>query len=258
MERKIDISDYLLGELTQAERTEFETQLANDPQLAAEVASLGNVVSKLEAAPVEVWDELEVPALDMSMFVDAAAPVVDAAAASAAASQPAPAKPERESAWKRFFAGGVRLNPAFAGLAVVAIFAGGIAFGFAADDGQSGGDPPILAGNPNEQQMKLKPVSALDPNAKGQMWLDDSKHTMRFKLKGLKHTQEGHFYEAWMMDGNTRGVSLGSFQPDKDGTVTLTVPVPVDHKDFPTLAITLESADGNTAPSSEAILTSPL
>ncbi|MBJ7347188.1 MAG: anti-sigma factor [Thermoleophilaceae bacterium] len=257
MERKIDISDYLLGELTDAERAEFETQLASDPQLAAEVAGLGDVVAKLEAAPVEVWDELEVPALDMSLFVDSSAPVAEDAVTSAPAFEPAPVHQERESVWKRFFAGGVRLNPAFAGLAVVAIFAGGIAFGFAADSGQTGGGTLVKV-NPNEQEMTLKPVSALDPGARGEMWLNEKKQTMRFKLTGLAHTQEGHFYEAWMMNGNTRGVSLGSFKPDKDGTVSLTVPVPVNEKDFPTLAITLESADGNTAPSSEAILTSPL
>ena len=57
------LSDYLLGELDDAERTAFEAELARDPALAAEVERLRPIVSRLESLDAAAWDPPEAPAL---------------------------------------------------------------------------------------------------------------------------------------------------------------------------------------------------
>ena len=61
--RDEEISAYLLGELEEAERADFERRLARDPELRDEVEGLRPVVSRLVALPDQAWDAPEPPPL---------------------------------------------------------------------------------------------------------------------------------------------------------------------------------------------------
>lgn len=59
-----DISSYLLGELSEAERAEFERAAAADPDLAANIAWLEPLVQSLRTLGHAAWTELDqLPAL---------------------------------------------------------------------------------------------------------------------------------------------------------------------------------------------------
>ena len=64
-ERDEAISAYLLGELDDAERAEFERRLAREPALRAEVEALRPVVRGLAAMPQEAWKAPEPPPLSL-------------------------------------------------------------------------------------------------------------------------------------------------------------------------------------------------
>jgi hypothetical protein len=94
--------------------------------------------------------------------------------------------------------------------------------------------------------------TALVPGARGEATLTKTSSGWRIELDatGLPRLQEGRFYEAWLR--NTAGVlvPIGTFNEGRDVTMW----AGVSPKDFRTLTVTREQADGEQASSGEKVL----
>ena len=226
------LSDYLLGELDGAERMRFEAELARDPALAAEVARLRPVVTRLESLDAAAWDPPAAPALP-----PLAANVADVAAPAA-----------RPAWWRRALV----LRPLAATALAVVLLALGVGAGLllgggADDDGAAPG-----------RVLALDPVEPLGGDASGTATISTNDGRATVKVRGLKPSERGDFYELWLLNSPNDLVSLGSFHVPASGEVDVTVPLPANPDDFAALDVSVEPPDGNPAHSSRSVLRAPL
>lgn len=246
------LSEYLLGDISDARRKELESEIASDPELAAEIAELGPIVAKLEALPDEAWSDAEPPAFTLpgrAAPVASTAPTVPAEPRPAASPPPRPAR--REGALQRFFGGSFSLRPALALGCALLLFAGGVGVG-----ALSGGsdNAPIDALGPTVQQASLSPVAEFDQQATGSADVKHDGKLIRLKLSGLKPNSEEDFYEAWLMDPKNGLVAIGTFTVDERGEAKLDLPVPVGTDRYPVVDISLQPVDGKPTHSGVSVL----
>jgi hypothetical protein len=99
--------------------------------------------------------------------------------------------------------------------------------------------------------MALKGTE-LAPGAAGDATLTKTNSGWRIELDatGLPRLDNGRFYEAWLRNGAGVLVPVGSFNDGEDVTLW----AGVSPKDFSTLTITQEAADGDQASSGQRIL----
>jgi anti-sigma-K factor RskA len=239
MDNRPEITDYLLGELSSDQRTEFERELRANPALAAEVDELSQLVTQLETLPEEAWDETQPPPLRLDALQLDGAPAERKSA-------PAP----RESFLERFFGGSLSLKPAIAMASVAIVFAAGLGVGLLT--GTSNNSASTLGGS--LQQASLAPVSKIDPQATGSADIKKDGQVIRLKLSGLKPSGNNEFYEAWLMDPDNGFISVGTFRVGSDGGTTLDLPVPVGTKKFPIVDISLQPANGKPTHSGVSVL----
>jgi anti-sigma-K factor RskA len=233
MSARDHVSDYLLGELSDAERARFEAALAADPGLAAEVERLRPVVARLDALEPSVW----VPPDDLPPL-----PPLPGTAAPPAA--PAPRRPRW---WQRPLA----LRPLPAAAIATVLLVVGIAAGVLV----AGGDGDDAAGG---RVIALAPVEPLGGKATGTAQFAASGERAKVHLTGLPPSEDGEFYELWLLNAPDDLVSLGSFQVPASGEVDVSVPVPGDAGAFKALDVSVEPADGDPAHSSKSVLRAPL
>ena len=229
------LSDYLLGELDGEERDRFEAALAADPALAAEVERLRPVVSRLATLEPAAWE----PAGDLPPLP----PLVSAADEGRAGA----AAPRRPRWWQRSLV--LRPFPA-AALAVVLL-----ALGLVSGTLLSGGDPDEASGG---RVIALAPVEPLGGQATGTARFAASGERATVHVSGLPPSEEGEFYELWLLNAPDDLVSLGSFSVPASGEVDVTVPVPGDADAFQALDVSVEPADGDPAHSAKSVLRAPL
>ena len=244
-DRARDLASYLLGELDEGARRDFERILAEDPSLAAEAEQLSRIVTRLDAVDAAAWELPEPPPLRL-----------DPQALGESPTATSPAKARRESFLARLFGGSMRLQPALAAGLVALIFVGGLGAGLliAGDSGPGDdGDSALSA-----QAIDLQPVGTLNAAASGNAQLENSGEKIRIRVNGLQPNQAGDFYEAWLMDPKNGLVSIGSFKVGDDGSAEIDVPVPVDPKSFPIVDISLEPSDGAPAHSGKSVLRAEL
>ena len=250
-DRARDLASYLLGELDEGDRRDFERILAEDPSLAAEAEQLSRIVTRLDAVDAAAWELPEPPPLrlDPQTLGEAAAPSESPPATSAA-------KARRESFLSRLFGGSMRLQPALAAGLVALIFVGGLGAGLllAGDSGPGDDGGSTLAA----QAIDLQPVGTLNSGASGEAQLENTGEKIRIRVNGLQPNQAGDFYEAWLMDPKNGLVSIGSFRVGDDGSAEIDVPVPVDPESFPIVDISLEPSDGAPAHSGKSVLRAEL
>jgi anti-sigma-K factor RskA len=234
MENRPDITDYLLGELSPEQNNTFERELAGNPELAAEVEELSQIVTRLEELPEEAWDSPVPPPLRLRTTEDTAeAPQADG-----------------KSFLDKFFGGSFALKPAVAMFAVMGIFAAGLAVGLLT------GESDNSASNfgTTLQQASLAPVGDVDRQAAGSAAIKKDGQVIRIKLSGLKPSGDSDFYEAWLMDPKNGFVGIGTFRVGEDGETTLDLPVPVGTKEFPIVDISLQPTDGKPTHSGVSVL----
>lgn len=248
MDRNDTINDYLFGELSPEDRARFEQQMANDPQLAAEVKELDGIVLELEALPTEAWENVEPPALRISDAIARERAAVAPVEAPAAA-RDSRVKDKQPGLIGRFFGGSLALKPAFAFAAVALFFVAGIGVGQI-----SGSDDSVSPVGPSLQQASLMPVGEVDAAASGKADLKKDGQVIRIKLSGLKPSGDDDFYEAWLMDPKNGLVGIGTFRVGDDGQTTLDLPVPVGTKEFPIVDISLQPVDGKPTHSGVSVL----
>jgi anti-sigma-K factor RskA len=220
-----DLSDYLLGELEDTEHVRFEAEVAADPDLAAEVERLRPVVRRLDALDPAVW-----------------APAGELPPLPAVACEPGA---RRTRWWQRALV--VRPFPA-AALAAV-LLALGIGAGVLLSGNADEGDGRVIA---------LAPVEPLGGTASGTARFAASGERATVHLTGLPPSEDGEFYELWLLNAPDDLVSLGSFSMPASGELDVTVPVPGDAQGFAALDVSVEPADGDPAHSSKSVLRAPL
>jgi anti-sigma-K factor RskA len=224
-ERDQAIVAYLLGELDEAERTEFDRRLAGDPGLRDEVARLRGVVSSLATLPEQAWTPPEPPPLS--------APGETARRARAPRARP--------RAWRWTPA---RLA-ATAGLAALLLGAG-IWIGTLVDEDPGGAGP--LGGS----SIALTPLRDGEA-ARGELTVaEDDSDRASLSVSGLAPNRDD-FYEVWLL-GDPGLVSLGSFRVGADGSATVGLRLPVDPSQYGSFDISLEPNDGDPSHSSDSVL----
>ena len=92
----------------------------------------------------------------------------------------------------------------------------------------------------------------LVPGASGEATLTKTSSGWRIELDatGLPRLEGGRFYEAWLRNPAGVLVPIGTFNESQDVTLW----AGVSPKDFPTLTVTRERADGDQASSGEKVL----
>jgi anti-sigma-K factor RskA len=129
---------------------------------------------------------------------------------------------------------------ALAGAAAIAVAA--IAVGFA-----------VFRSNPSAEQFQgALAATKLAPGANGQATLTKTSSGWRIELSatGLPRREGSRFYEAWLRNAQGVLVPIGTFN---DGR-SVTLWAGVSPKDFSTLTVTRELADGDQASSGEKVL----
>ena len=100
-------------------------------------------------------------------------------------------------------------------------------------------------------QAALAPT-ALAPDAKGKATLTKTSSGWRIHLTatGLPRLENGRFYEAWLRNTSGVLVPIGTFNDGRNVTLW----AGVSPKDYSTLTVTRERADGNQGSSGEKVL----
>lgn len=234
MNDQIDISDYLLGELSGDQLAEAERRYREDPSFRDEVDRLRPAVRLLDGLPDQAWQATEPPPLQV--------PVEETTAG---------ARPESSRRTQRWWQG-LLLRPAFAGVAALALIALGIAFGVLVAGGDS--DPTPEGGD----LLALEPVEPRGEGATGSARLvGGGGGEAVVEVSGVEQSAEGEFYELWLLSGPDELVSLGSFKVGASGEETVRVPLPVDPDEFEFVDISVEPDDGDGSHSGRSILRAP-
>lgn len=182
------------------------------------------------AASSELADRLAEQQQALSFTRSAAAEVE--APASLRTRVDAQRRPRRASAPQRFVLIGV------AAAAVVAVAIGAAVLRSSGTSGE-------------RFQAALAPTT-LAPAASGDATLTKTPSGWRVELraKGLPHLDRGRFYEAWLRNAAGVLVPIGTFNDGRKVTLW----AGVSPKDFGTVTVTRERADGNQATSGEKVL----
>jgi hypothetical protein len=140
----------------------------------------------------------------------------------------------------------VPMRPAFVLVGATATAVLAVAIGVAVFDSSSSGERLHAA---------LAPTN-LAPGASGDATLTKTSSGWRIQLaaEGLPRLDGGRFYEAWLRNGAGVLVPIGTFNEGKDVTLW----AGVSPKDFTTLTVTRELADGDQASSGQKVLAGPV
>ena len=217
---------YLLGELDESQAAEFDRRLQSDPELRVEVEAMRPLVADLEALPGEAWPDTE-----------------------AAATTPPAAATSPEAAVKR--RSGRRLwslRPAFAVAALIVALLVGAAAGtlLSGSDGDSSVSAAALTLDP------LSPAS----QARGEVAMP-APDEMVLTVSDLPPSEQGQYYELWLLDGAEQTVPVASFRVGADGTAKLRVPLPADPAAFRYFDVSRQRASQGTEHSADSVLRGP-
>ena len=224
------LSDYLLGEGTDAQRAEAERRLAADPALRVRAQQLGDVTDRLKALPGLAWQGLELPSeLGEPPGRRRARPDSD-----------------RPGVSRRRW----RASPALAAVALAIVFAAGIGLGALIWSGSSGPRATV------EHTVTLTALPGSAPQARGTAILTSDGH-LRLSVAGLPPTAAGHFYEAWLMTSTTRLVAIATFRVTPGGHATMTVMLPAAATAYRYIDISAQSAGAGPDHSGDSVLRGP-
>lgn len=110
----------------------------------------------------------------------------------------------------------------------------------------------VSSGTSGERLKVALGPTQLDPGARGKATLAKTSSGWRITLNatGLPRLDGGRFYEGWLRNQAGVLVPIGTFNAGRKVTLW----AGVSPKDFPTLSITREQADGNQASSGQKVL----
>jgi anti-sigma-K factor RskA len=238
-EPRIEISDYLLGELSHEERAEAERLMRDDADFRAQVERLRPVVAELSELPPEAWDAPEPPPLRAP---DPGASPPWAGAADAGERRVRPAMQPRPR-W-------LALRPALAaGLSVVFIGLG-VGIGLLIGDGDGGGEATAPSAD-----IALEPVTDQGAPARGTARIGAVEGGEAvIEVSDLPASAAGEYYEIWLLNSPEDLVSAGSFRVPESGQATVAVPLPADPGSFRFVDISRERVSGDPGHSGDSVL----
>jgi anti-sigma-K factor RskA len=110
----------------------------------------------------------------------------------------------------------------------------------------------FASGTSGQRFQAALAATALSPGASGKATLTKTSSGWQIELhaSGLPHLDGGRFYEAWLRNGAGMLVPVGSFNDGRNVTLW----AGVSPKQFRTLTVTRERADGNQSSSGEKVL----
>src|SRR5262249_50330662 len=110
----------------------------------------------------------------------------------------------------------------------------------------------LSSGSSAEQFRAALGPTALAPSAKGKATLTKTSSGWRIQLSatGLPRLENGRFYQAWLRNSSGVLVPVGSFNDGRHVTLW----AGVSPKDFTTLTVTRERADGDQGSSGQKVL----
>jgi anti-sigma-K factor RskA len=221
---------YLLDALDPAERTAFETHLADCDACRAELRWLAPAIDVLPAAV----EQIEPPPELRDRILGA----IDGDRPRTATS---PAYAERPSFWSRL-AG----RPALAGAAAAVALAIGLAGGYAL-----GGD----SDDPSTVAATTVPIQTVTPEvqAAGNVVNHDGNWTL--DISHLPDLEAGRVYQVWMRKGEQLIPSV-LFVTSRDGTAKIVLPGETGTADE--MLVTREPSGGSEAPTSEPLVSAKL
>ena len=225
-----EVGAYLLGALTDAERSAFEDHLAGCPECRHELERLRPAA---EVLPRSV-EQVEPPASLKRSLME----VVDREARAAGTAEPART---RRSLTERL-SGLLRpIRP----VAVAGVLAAGLLIGFAVAQLGGGDDGRTVVASVDHNKL---------PDASGRLTVhDDGEATL--EVRGMPSPGAGRVYQAWVQrDGMVE--PQPTFEVGADGAGA--VAVPEDVSGAQAVLITREPRGGSRAPSEKPILTVPL
>jgi Anti-sigma-K factor rskA len=212
-----DLSGYLLGELSDDERARFEQAIANDPTLRARVERLRPVVEQLGRVPGSAWETV-VPAGEK---------------------QP-PARPRLRGRST------VRLPRLAALLAATVLVGAGIAIGVLIERPSS----------PHGVTVSLRPLQGAPSTASGVATTVGAARIV-LRVRRLRPTAPGAYYEAWLMTSTTDLVPIASFDVNNYGNADLDVPLPAPPHQYRYIDISLQHLGAGLAHSQQSVLRGP-
>jgi anti-sigma-K factor RskA len=232
----IDISGYLLGELSDDERAAADRMIREDPGLRARVERLRPVVGRLEALPAEAWQEAHPPPL-----------VLGEREESVPGAAPRGSTGRRRWRWPQ----SLTLRPFTVALASLAFLVAGLGAG-------------VLIGSSSETSGEVEETLALEPvpprgdTGSGSAELIGADlGEAEVDVSGLEPNAPGEFYELWLLTSPDDLVSIGSFRVDDSGSASVRVPLPVDPAEFEFIDLSIERDDGDASHSGRSVLRGP-
>ena len=225
MTTPVDITGYLLGELDSEDAARLTRLAHEDPAIAAEVARLRPIVTRLQTMPDEAWEPVEPPALAVDLEL-------------------ATPSPRRALRMPRLV-----LRPVVAVACSVLLVAAGAGIG-ALISGSPG------TAGPAGSQIGLVAYGAADPGATGAVKVAANGKGATVSVSGLAPTRDGQYYELWLMNSGEDLVSLGGFQVDDTGHAEVKIPLPADVNAYKYVDVSLEATDGKPGHSAVSVLRS--
>lgn len=226
----VDPALVVLGELSADEQREADRLLTGDARFRTEVERLRRAAAVVATTPAEVWQADPPPPLDVER---------------ALAGRPT-RRPRPRAGWAP--------RAVLVGAAATVLVAVGVAAGLAlapGDDSPSSArvasmtvplEPLPGTSTPGERASVRMPVSAGGE--------------ARLRVRGLKPSSAGDFYEVWLMTDDTKLASIGTFRVGADGKADVRFPVGVNPRGYRYVDISREPDDGHLGHSAESVLRS--
>jgi hypothetical protein len=220
-------AEHILDELDRP-ATGAAQPLPEDPELAAEIASMRDLTTLLSEVPAEGWQPIPAPGPEL-------------------APSPASRRPRRP----------LTRSPALAGVVVLACLAIGFAGGALVNGGAGG---PVSPPTPQAATATLRPLPGQPAAAVARVQLASAGRIV-ISLTRLPRPGPGRFYEAWLMTSPTKLIPVASFRPDARGRARVETSLPAPVGAFRYIDVSLQRAGGGPAHSGDSVLrgsTAPL
>lgn len=194
-----------------------------DPEFAAEIASMRALTTLLAEVPAEAWQPIPTPVPEL-------------------ASSPARRRHRH-----------VTRSRALAGTVVLACLAIGFVGGALVNRGAGG---PASPPPPQAAMATLLPLPGQPAAAVARVQLASAGRIV-ISLSRLPRPGAGRFYEAWLMTSPTKLIPVASFRPDARGRATVETSLPAPVAAFAYIDVSLQRAAAGPAHSGDSVLRGP-
>jgi Anti-sigma-K factor rskA len=195
-----------------------------DPELAAEITTMGAIAKLLSEVPTEAWQPIPAPGSEP---------------------EPSPSHGPHRSALTR--------SRALVGAVVLACLAIGFASGALVTRG--GGGPASTRPAP-AATTTLRPLPGQPAGAIARVQLASAGRIVIASTR-LPNPGAGRFYEAWLMTSATKLIPIASFLPDARGRALVETSLPAPVGAFRYIDVSLQRTGAGPAHSGDSVLRGP-